>query len=109
MVLYVLKWDILPDSRDAYHAWLEPAIQRTLAVPGVVEFRAYETVAGPHRKVATYEFADLAAWQTWFNHREVQQVLSEMDTLTTSRTRDLWGPTGVAIRPGQQAREERAS
>ena len=100
MVLYVLKWDILPDSRDAYHAWLEPAIQRTLAVPGVVEFRAYETVAGPHRKVATYEFADLAAWQAWFNHPEVQGVLGALDRLTTSRTRGLWGPTGTAIRPG---------
>ena len=46
MVLYVLKWDILRERREAYHAWLEAAIQRTLAVPGVLEFRAYETIAG---------------------------------------------------------------
>ena len=109
MVLYVLKWDILPDTREAYHAWLESAIQRTLAVPGVVEFRAYETIAGPHRKVATYEFADLAAWQAWFNHREVQGVLGDLDRLTTSRTRDLWGPTGTAIRPGAPEGDARAS
>src|SRR5438046_613767 len=56
MVLYVLKWDILPESREEYHRWIMPAIERSLAVPGVVECRAYETVAGPHRKVVTYEF-----------------------------------------------------
>ena len=105
MIMYVLKWDIHSDSREAYHAWIESAIQRTLSVPGVMEFRAYQTLAGPHRKVATYEFADLAAWQQWFNHRDVQRVLNEMDALTTSRTRDLWGPAGTAIRPGERPAE----
>ena len=100
MVLYVLKWDILPESREEYHRWITPAIERSLAVPGVVECRAYETVAGPHRKVVSYEFADLAAWQAWYAHEDVQRVLDELNALTTNRTRDLWGPTGVALRPG---------
>ena len=74
--------------------------ERSLAVPGVVECRAYETVAGPHRKVVSYEFADLAAWQAWYAHEDVQRVLDELNALTTNRTRDLWGPTGVTLRPG---------
>lgn len=101
MVLYVLKWDIPTETRDAYLRWLAPAIQRSLTVPGVIEYRAYGTIAGPSRKVATYEFADLAAWEAWYSHPEIQQVLDEWQQLTTDRTRDLWGPTGTVIRPLQ--------
>ncbi len=104
MVLYVLKWDIPPETREEYARWLGPAIERSLAVPGVIEYRAYGTVAGPSRKVATYEFADLAAWQAWYSHPEIQGVLSEWERLTTNRTRDLWGPDGSAIRPGEASK-----
>jgi quinol monooxygenase YgiN len=100
MVLYVLKWDIAPETRDAYAQWLAPAIERSLAVPGVIEYRAYATVAGPTRKVATYEFADLAAWQAWYSHPDIQLMLAEWQTMTTNRTRDLWGPETMTIRPG---------
>lgn len=102
VVLYVLKWDIPPDRGDDYRQWLAPAIARSLAVPGVIEYRAYATVAGPSRKVATYEFADLAAWQIWYSHPDIQQLFDEWQTLTTNRTRDLWGPEGTIIRPGDQ-------
>lgn len=100
MVLYVLKWDIPPETRDAYARWLVPAIERSLAVPGVIEYHAYTTVAGPWRKVATYEFADLAAWEAWYRHPDVRRMLDEWETLTTNRTRDLWGPEATTIRPG---------
>ncbi len=101
MMLYVLKWDVPPECREAYAAWLVPAIERSLAVPGVIEYRAYATVAGPSRKVATYEFADLAAWQAWYSHPEVQRFFAEWHDLTTNRTRDLWGPEGFVVRPGE--------
>ncbi len=39
MVLYIVKWDIHPDKVEAYTAWLNSAMPRTLAIPGVVEFR----------------------------------------------------------------------
>lgn len=99
MVLYVLKWDIPPETREEYARWIGSVIERSLAVPGVIEYRAYATIAGPTRKVATYEFADLAAWQAWYSHPEIQRLLGEWETLTTNRTRDLWGPAGSAIRP----------
>ena len=102
MVLYVLKWDIPPERRDAYQEWLAPAIARSLAVTGVIAYRAYATVAGPSRKVATYEFADLAAWQAWYSHPDIQRMFDEWHTLTINRTRDLWGPEGMIIRPGHE-------
>jgi quinol monooxygenase YgiN len=105
MVLYVLKWDIPPETRAEYARWLIPAIERTLAAPGVIEYRAYSTIAGPSRKVATYEFADLAAWEAWYRHPDVQQALDDWQTLTTNRTRDLWGPDTTVIRPGEAQSE----
>ncbi len=101
MVLYVLKWDIAPETRDAYARWIAPAIERSLAVPGVIEYRAYATIAGPTRKVATYQFADLAAWQAWYSHPDIQRTFAEWQTMTTNRTRDLWGPETMTIRPGE--------
>lgn len=41
MVLYILKWDVLPGKEEAYANWVSGAMKRVLAVPGVVEFRAY--------------------------------------------------------------------
>jgi len=62
MVLFVVKWDIHPDKVDAYLKWTETAVPRTLAVPGVVELRAYRAASGAPQAVVTYEFADMAAW-----------------------------------------------
>lgn len=104
MVLNVVKWDIHPDKVDAHRAWTESAIRRTLAAPGVVEFRAYRGAAGTSQVVVTYEFADLAAWAAWYSNNDVQQVLTELHTLALNVTHELWGPSPVVpkpIRPGQ--------
>jgi len=103
MVLYVMKWDIHPDKVETYLKWTEGAIRRTLAVPGVVEFRAYRGACGAPQVVVTYEFADLAAWAAWHSHEEAQKVLTELHTLALNVTTELWGPSPVVpkpIRPG---------
>ena len=103
MVLYVMRWNIHPDKKEAYTEWTKGAIARTLGVGGVVEFRAYRPATGPSQVVVTYEFADMAAWQTWYVNQDVQTVLEELHTLATDVTLDLWGPSPVVpdpIRPG---------
>jgi quinol monooxygenase YgiN len=103
MVLYVMKWNIHPDKMEEYMQWTESAIGRTMAVPGVVEFRAYRPASGWAQVVATYEFADLAAWAAFYAHPDVRDVTSELRTLTTSVTTEVWGPSPVVpepIRPG---------
>jgi quinol monooxygenase YgiN len=103
MVLYVMKWNIHPDKKEAYNNWTESAIGRTLAVPGVVEFRAYRPASGESQVVVTYEFADLAAWAAFYAHENVQNVTDELRTLATDVTTELWGPSAVVpapIRPG---------
>jgi len=103
MVLVVMKWDIHPDKAEAYLKWTESAIKRTLAAPGVVEFRAYRPVTGASQVAITYEFADLATWAAWYSNEDVQKVLNELHTLALNVTTELWGPSPVVpapIRPG---------
>lgn len=103
MVLFVLKWDIHPDKGEAYLEWLKSAMPRVLAVPGVVEFRGYRGISGAPQIVATYEFADLAAWAAWYAHEEAQKVWAELHTLALNVTTELWWPSPVVpqpIRPG---------
>ncbi len=104
MVLYVTKWDILPDKAEAYSRWTGPAIQRVLAVPGVAEFRGYRPATGASQVVVTYEFTDLATWAAWYAHEDVQKVFDELRTFVTNVSIELWGPSPIVpkpIRPGQ--------
>ncbi len=104
MVILVIKWDIHPDKTDAYMKWVPTAIERDLAVPGVVEFRAYRTFVGSPQIVTTFEFADVAAWAAWQSSPEVQKVLSELHALSLNLTSEVWGPSPVVpapMRPGK--------
>ena len=99
VVLAVMKWDIYPDKVEAYLKWTAGAIKRTLAAPGVVEFRAYRGIAGTPQVQITYEFADLAAWTTWRSNGEVQKVFDELYTVALNVTTELWGPSPVVPKP----------
>jgi quinol monooxygenase YgiN len=101
MVLYVLKWDIRPDKAEAYLTWAQGAIQRNLAAPGVVEFRAYRGAAGPApgHAVITYEFADFEAWAAWYADDGVQQSTNEVRQYVENLTAELWGPSPVVPQP----------
>ena len=104
MVLAVIKWDIHPDKTEAYLKWVPSAMQRDLAVPGVVEFRAYRMFVGSPQIVTTFEFADVAAWAAWQSSADVQNVLSELRTLALNVTSEVWGPSPVVpapVRPGK--------
>ena len=99
MMLVVMKWNVHPDKVEAYTKWTQSAIQSTLAVPGVVEFRAYRPAAGAHQVVVTYELADLAAWASWYSKAEVQKVLEELRTVAIDVTIELWGPSPLVPKP----------
>jgi|Deesub1362A_J573_1020465.scaffolds.fasta_scaffold01064_13 antibiotic biosynthesis monooxygenase (ABM) superfamily enzyme len=103
-VLYVIKWDILPDKIESYTQWTQSAIQRILAVPGVIEFRAYRSATGSSQAVVTYEFADMATWAAWYSNEEVQKVLNELRTFATNISMELLGPSPIVpepVRPGK--------
>lgn len=103
MVLYCFKWNVHPDKAEAYAAWAQSAIGRTLAAGGVTEFRGYRPASGAFQVVVTYEFADMAAWAAWQEAETVQAVLTELRTLANDVTTELWGPSPIVpqpIRPG---------
>ena len=99
MVLYVMKWDIHPDKVDTYLGWTESAIKRTLAVPGVIEFRAYRPATGGSQVVTSYEFADMAAWAAWNSSEDIQKVMAELHTLALNLNTEIWGPSPVVPAP----------
>ena len=99
MVLQVMKWNIHPDKVEAYLEWTESAIKRTLAVPGVVEFRAYRPATGASQVVTTYEFADMATWAAWQSDEDVQKVLDELRALALNVNIEVWGPSPVVPEP----------
>lgn len=104
MVIFVMKWDVHPDKKEAYAGWTASAIPRTLAVPGVVEFRAYRVATGASQVVVTYEFPDMATWAGWYASDEAQAVLEELRTLAVGVVTELWGPSPLVpapIRPGK--------
>ena len=103
MVLYVSRWDIHPNKKEAYTEWSNSAVRRSLGIPGVVEFRAYRSILGKSQVVITYEFADLDAWAAWRANEDMQKVIDELYTLANNVNSELWGPSPVVpepIRPG---------
>ena len=69
----------------------------------MTEFRGYRPANGSFQVAITYEFADMVAWATWHETDAVQGVLTELRTLATDVTMELWGPSPVVptpIRPG---------
>lgn len=104
MYLYVLRWDIITGRSEDYETWTKFAIERTLAVPGVKEFRAFRPAAGSSQVVVTYEFTSFEDWTSWFNNPDIQQIFDKLFELTTNVDRELWEPSPLApapIRPQQ--------
>lgn len=98
MVTYVMKWDILPDV-DAYQKWTPSAMTRTLDTPGVVEFRAYRSIAGAQQVVTTYEFKDMATFAAWLEDDNIQNMKAELHQFATNISCEVWGPSPVVPEP----------
>ena len=105
MVLYVISYDILPDKIEAYMKWAQTAVPRAVALPGLVEFRAYRGVAGEigSQVVLTYEFANMADFAAYWSHEEMRKLDDEIQLFTANQSAQIWGPSPVVpdpIRPG---------
>ena len=99
MVIYAVKWDIRSEKVEAYPEWAQSAVSRLLAVPGVVEFRAYRPVTGCHQVAVTYEFIDMQSWASWQYNEDVQKVFDEGRTYMTNMSVELWGPSPIVPEP----------
>jgi antibiotic biosynthesis monooxygenase (ABM) superfamily enzyme len=97
--MQVMKWDIHPDKVEAYLKWAEDALKRKMAVPGMVELRAYHGIAGAPQVVVTHEFADLASFAAWQSNKEIQKIQDEVHTFALNVTAELWGPSPLVPKP----------
>lgn len=100
MLRYIVRWDIIPTQQpESYVGWIESAVRRTLAVPGVKELAAYRPVAGQSQVVVSFTFTDFDSWSTWFNDEQVQTVFGELFDLANNVQRELWEPSPILPRP----------
>lgn len=107
MVLYVIRFDILPDKVKEYTKWIDSFLKITWIVPGMEEFRAYRTVVSSQGyAVGTFEFKNMNAWAKWNSNKEIQKFLDELRKFVTNMTFELWGPSPIypePIRPGNNS------
>ena len=100
MVVYVKRFDILPDKVEAYTEWIKNFWGLTLAVRGVEEVGAYRTAASSQGKVvALFHFKDLETWAEWFSNTELKKFLDELSKYITNETSELWEPSPIAPEP----------
>ena len=99
MVLYTMKWNILPGMTDKYQGWAQSAVKRLLSVPGVVEFRAYRMIAGSHGVIVTYEFADMQALASWQSHETTQKTMEDGNNYITDLKTEIMGPSPIVPDP----------
>ena len=105
MVVYVVSYDIIPGTAEAYYEWTKTAIPKAMAIPGLVEWRAYRGVAGDvgGQVVLSYEFANMADFATYWSHEDMRKLDEELQSFTANQSAQLWGPSPVVpepIRPG---------
>ena len=100
MVLYIMKYDVLPDKMEAFIKWAkEAAIPRILKIPGLNEFRSYRPVTGSFQIATTYEFTDMAACAAWLAHPDYQTMMSDFRPFAANVTAEVWGPSPVVPEP----------
>lgn len=100
MVIYVMKYDILPDKAEAYARWAaESTIPRILKIPGLVEFRGYRPATGSHQIAVTYEFKNMASWAAWMEDPDYRKMMDEAQGFTTNWSVEVWGPSPVVPEP----------
>jgi antibiotic biosynthesis monooxygenase (ABM) superfamily enzyme len=101
MVMYVVKWYVIPSTKDTYAEWTKSIIPRLLKVPGVKEFRAYRTAVGDSQAVVTFEFENMVDFGSW--NEQCSDMLQEGYDLCANMTSEIWGPSQLVpdpIRPG---------
>lgn len=99
MYLYLVKWDLIGDRLEDYETWTKFAIERSLAVSGVTEFRAYRPAAGSSQVAVTFEFTSFEDWTSWFNNDDIQEMFEKLFELTTNIERELWEPSPLVPEP----------
>ncbi len=99
MVLYVIKWDILPGMDEAYQEWAKKATEMSLKLPGVIEFRAFRSLIGGNQVCCTYEFNDMETWASWLANEEFQNHFQKGREYWTNMSQELYGPSPIVPKP----------
>jgi heme-degrading monooxygenase HmoA len=67
-VVTVFRSRLRPEARDEYGEWADRMLELARAMPGFVEFKAFEAQDG--ERVSVITFANLDAQRAWRDHPE---------------------------------------
>ena len=93
MVIFVMKFDVLPDKQQAYVDWLTKGgtLQTQLSVPGIIDLQGFRPIGGASEDITDQRRALL--WAAIFEQRRqlyelelawLQQTREKLFTLTTN-------------------------
>lgn len=101
MVIFVMKFDVLPDKQQAYGDWLTKGgtLQTQLSVPGIIDLQGFRPVGGASQVLGIYHFASLEDFSKWFHHDEIQRILRESRTLLTNIQYEIWEGSPLSPEP----------
>ncbi len=99
MILYVMKWDIRPEKAEEYQEWAKKGTEMSLALPGVVEFKAFRSIIGGNQVICLYEFNDMKDWASWLADEEFQKHREKGRSVLTNMSQELYGPSPVVPKP----------
>lgn len=99
MVVYIQRYNVIPEKRDAWQSWAQVAIPEILKVPGLIDLSAHRPVTGDYEVALLYTFATLDDWSSWINSTTMQRLLVESRQYEADLTFELWN--GSALVPNR--------
>lgn len=95
MVVYIQKYNVIPEKREEWQTWAQVAIPDILKVPGLIDLSAHRPVTGDHEVALLYTFDSLDDWSSWINSVTMQRLLVESRQYEADLTFELWNSSAV--------------
>ena len=100
MVLYIMKYDVHAEKREAFTKWAkDSAIPKILEAPGLIEFGSYRPVTGTHQIAVIYKFKDMVSCAAWLENADNQKMMEEFRPFCCNLSVEIWGPSPVIPQP----------
>ena len=111
MVIYIQKYDVLPQSRAAWGQWTAQSLPQFLQVPGPLDFSMHRQRLSTRQIAAVYSFSGLDTWSAWMQSEPLRQMNAELRQLSLHHEFELWDtfsqlPERLRIDPAAQRSNE---
>src|SRR5262245_41034168 len=78
MVVLLVQYNVRPEKSIEYQTWVNAQVPIAMKAPGIVDLKAYNSIAGEHEVTALDYFEDLAGFATWRANEGVMKIFAEL-------------------------------